>query len=582
MFQDLGETIELFAKDPGGRKPALLTCVVLYSALVCKSHRQTWTIAAIVDTREGLTRQERKRVYARLQNWISRRRERLGLPQTGNISRAELMEAAKAREHFARGKLFFELEQIVMTMCDKRSFGTPAEVLELGDPYDNPVRYLEEPASIDLKQLRMLVGELRQKQYASDYARLFRDHAGPGLKAVWEKHFGKPAAYLPRRKARRTAKAKADAPAERRQIQTRVSKSTRPFPVHKPKRAETDSKKRMPPKVKAPREPIQLSPAEANFGFLENNPVSPSGSVPIRHVPKLAKLTAVALLFCFLATSAFTYLNPDVRLFEIATKMGSREAIVYMKKWAEGKGDYYFYLLWYGHYRNGQIDESKVGLVKLAAETESYYVKSLCFLTLGDIERESGESEISIGNLIQAHRFLKEFGGHEPLSFLIDIALSKTYLEIEETTRAGDYLSKAKKLIRHASQNAVFSYWDTHGRLNLERGNYNAALDDFRMARKFATNADHRFNFHAWTAATLWAQGNAAAAVKHIDKADILVTNNRMRAHLNTVKIGVRHCFGLDYAELEAQVLDWTKKHPSESLSRKLARAKNCPTEQFF
>jgi len=582
MFQDLGETIELLAEDPGGRKPALLTCAVLYSALVCKSHRQTWTIAAIVDTREGLTRQERKRVYARLQNWISRRRERLGLPQTGNISRAELMEAAKAREHFARGKLFFELEQIVMTMCDKRSFGTPAEVLELGDPYDNPVRYLEEPASIDLKQLRRLVGELRQEQYASDYARLFRDHAGPGLKAVWEKHFGKPAAYLPRRKARRTAKAKADAPAERRQIQTRVSKSTRPFPGHKPKRAGTDSKKRMPPKEKAPREPIQLSPAEANFGFLENNPVSPSGSVRIRHVPKLAKLTAVALLFCFLATSAFSFLNPDMRLYEIATRMGSREALVYIKKWSEGKGDYYFYTLWYGHYRAGEIIEAREGLERLSAETRSSYIKALCRYTLGGIEREFGEFEISLGNLRQGERHLKDHGGHPGLAYLIAASIAKTHLESGNIKSAEVAFHDAEKQIAHARTGDLFEHWQTRGRINYELGDFNAAMSDFLASEAFAVNDDFRFNFHAEIAATLWAQGEPEAALAHIDQARQLVTNDWMRAHLNTVAIGVRACFGQSYEQLEAQVCDWLADHPSGYLRRKLERAKDCPSGQFF
>ncbi len=294
---------------------------------------------------------------------------------------------------------------------------------------------------------------------------------------------------------------------------------------------------------------------------------------------KALKLSAMVMVALLVVSSAYTYIDPNMRVFEIMMTTGSREVLIYIQKQAEGRGDYYYYSLWYSHYRSGNFSKAKEEISKLSSETKDGYTKASCHYTLGTIARESGAPEISIGHLKQAERHLENFGGHPPLSFLINLDLAKSYLESTRINKASDYFQKAEMMSSY-SKDFQYYFWETSGRIKFEQGRYWEALDDFKTSEVYIRNDDERFSFHAWVSACFWAQGDSGSAISHIDEASLFATNDWMRAHLNTVRIGVRNCFGQNYNKLEAQVLAWLEKHPNEYLKRKLERAKRCPTPQ--
>jgi len=522
-----------------GRKPALETCLAIAAAL--EKRRAHWDHLDIAATRfEGAAH---RRVAANLRKWFDDK-----AVETRLLTRRGLRALAEAGEHRARGRLGLRLERALLNLCEQRHDGPDAAVIAAIPPSENPVLAIESPA-LSLTELEALCIALEQGDCRKGYAGDFRKLAGPGLASFWKKHYGRPKNHLRRN---RTEKAdRTDAPPALTQHARRNCAPTSAS-------APTPAKREAAPEHEAP---------------------TPTRSP--RRAKRFGKALAAALA-CGLALSAaaFNYLDPQWRAYWVLTHQGGAEALQYIRQQIKGDthGEYFCYLLGMSLYLNGRLEEARDIAEDVMAHTGNDYSKAFFHYLLGGIELDEGRTDLSTLHFREALRNLHNAGGSKPHEYLMTLALSKNYLELNEMPRATIYWEEAVSLKRHAPN--LFELWQTAGRIHYEQGQFEAAAELFQRSFGLALENGQLFNYHAWMAACAWASGDLDAAFVHIDEAEPLVSNQRMRAHLNTLKIGLRICYGQNFARLENQVSNWLDRHPDASLKRMLDRVRHCPIQQ--
>ncbi len=490
------------------------------------------------------------------------------------FDRNELRRLLQGYDHVERGRLAQRLDVLIMALCAAQSQGPAVIKYSLDDRIDGM-------CTSGVQGIVEALEDGLPNAEADDLRRM----AGPGLAQAWRAHFGSR-----RHTRRRLASAKRKANNNRRS----PSSGTHPENLQgwQANRSVRRNHDNAPVTPTAPsgelgsnstvNMPVLIQPMPKSNDSLADAKTTMSRKGSIRgkkriRVPHFARILSIVFFFSFVATTAgYVMVDPDLRAYNTLIKFGGRESIDILKAQLNGRaaGDYGYYLLAFGQYRTGNLEEARKIIIDLLNDTKRDYIRSDCYYLLGLLERELGDNYISIGNLRQSAKCLEDAGGDGIRSYLINLELAKSYLESDDVKHAKDFFNASEALKQHSPN--LFEFWQTKGRIGFSEGYYQSALASFENSREFAVNDIQKFAYHAWVGMSCWATGDIVTASTHADHAEALTYNTWMKVHLNILKIAIRSCYEQDYSVLEKQVKDWLSSHPKTYLENKLKLAKQC------
>jgi len=558
-----------------GARPGLDVCITLH--YVCAHWRKTWENRRWTALDLASARYADPIRRGDVANKIRKQMTRRGLGDETTSAALAQAFCGKDQEHVERGRLGVALGRSLRKICAVRGRGPvmvgkevvqafnmmPLEDLSAVVQALKPFEGLD-AASLEKRIAQSLAASDQGKPTIHGDALTLLQSAGAKLLQLWEKRFGR-----------------------RMRIQAKGELAT--FPTS----SKEESRRKAPDRAHPPQAAEAAPPAARTSNLVQLNEHAPmTGNDPPpapgpsavavadrRGFPRLAKWLFAAMLCGFVLTAAaYVMVDPNFRAYQTLVHIGSQEALQLLEAQVKGRkpGDMEYHYLAFAQYRAGHLERARNMTLDLVADQPNSYVLSACYYLLGLIARDHGQTNFAVGYFDESLRLLNP-QRPDGRTFLLFRELAKTYLEDDDAAQAEKYIQKAAGLVHLVRDSDLFEFWQTRGRLNMASGQLRLALADFQASEPYAANDDHRFNYHAEIGSAFFRLGEINNALIHIDHADKLVASERMRAHLNTIKIGIRHCFGQDYSMLERQVQNWLDQHPSQSLKRKLDHAKRCP-----
>ncbi len=527
-----------FTKEKSGPRIGLQACIALADALTRK--RDSWTLTQIAGLRwRGADRQ---RISKRIRNWYEYG-ARINRSKTPKIYTRGMLHQL-AGDQIRRGRLALALEKKVFELCDR----SPGGQIVRWDDLRSEFADLD---SIKTSDLAALVSSLNKGEPQID-ADHWRALAGPTLKSCWVRWFG-----------------------ERRNAPQ--ARSVRPSP----NMANGD-------RVFSAQDPsaIRLARANDDHGARETTPTYSWLPFFARRLlvtngwKSLIKLTAMLNAgFVTIMALAYVTVDPRLRAYRTFFELGSQEGLTALQFQLKGResGDYGYYLLAFAQYRAGNIDQAREMAFELMTGEPNAITQSDCRYLLGLIERDSGVVEASTRYMIQALQDLEGLPT-DTRRYLINLELAKSHLGLGQIEAGNEYFQTAESIKSRVEAGLLSEYdhIETEGRVRLAVGDVSGALASFKTAEAYIVNKDQRFNHHAWRAWAAWIGGDLEQAANQIDEAEAFVSNSRMRAHLDVVRIAVRRCRNQDDSVLQRRVQSWLTVHPSQSLNLKLTKATSC------
>jgi len=540
----------------GGRAPSLRACLAL--TIACDKRRSAWTPEAIASLRfsQGQARED---VQRKITDWLRYRLKKQGLKNIAVFTKREMRALLVRSDHLERGRLALKLENLVLGLCRANPTGPNQISFSLENRIDG----------LPTSEIRTIVEALEGGFKHGDVEDM-RRIAGPGLAQAWREHFGENRKLELRRNAQLSLCVKQKNLTQKNQAESIGSNSAEGGKAGTQKKSTCVKEE-------------SISKAQDNNALVLTtstaSPISKNNKhATARH--KIKRIAVVLFFGLFLSAASYNYIfDQQLRAFRTLIELGSREGLDTLYAQLKGKkhADYDYYLKASAQYLAANLEQARTMANRIIASEPDDYTHGVCFYLLGLIERDSGSPEVALGYFHNSMKYFKknQFTQH----FLVHLETAKTYLGIQEAGKAETFFSLAEKARKKANKETVsqydYYYFETMGRILFSRNDFVGALEALEHSKKYITNSYQKFGYHAWRSWFLWYGGNHDLALIDLDEAQYLVDNQRMQTHLDTVKIAIRNCQGLDYSVLEKSVQSWLERHPSVFLESKLFQAKN-------